>query len=121
MAACTVFQFTCCGMDFALRPMALTFTDFLSQCGRYLPGGSAMWSKIKLLFGVSMVTLSLTMTVDSSSAQDNTLDDAGRTTTALQNDNDGFDLGWIGLAGLLGLAGLMPRDQPNRNGNDVKR
>ncbi|MBB4001615.1 WGxxGxxG family protein [Aurantimonas endophytica] len=29
--------------------------------------------------------------------------------TTNQNDDDGFDLGWLGLIGLLGLAGLAGR------------
>jgi hypothetical protein len=37
---------------------------------------------------------------------------AGQTTAAVDHDDDGFDLGWIGLLGLLGLAGLRRREQP---------
>ena len=31
-------------------------------------------------------------------------------TTGAIGDNDGFDMGWLGLLGLIGLAGLMRRD-----------
>ena len=34
----------------------------------------------------------------------------GATTTEVENDNDdGFDFGWLGLLGLLGLTGLKKR------------
>ncbi len=35
------------------------------------------------------------------------------TTTTVDRDND-HDYGWIGLAGLLGLAGLMPKKKDDR-------
>lgn len=34
------------------------------------------------------------------------------TATARDRDNRGFDWGWLGLFGLIGLAGLMKRDRP---------
>ena len=80
-----------------------------------------MWRKFKVLFGVSVVTLSLGMTVASSFGQDTIQNDTGRSTTNVRDDNDGFDFSWIGLIGLVGLAGLMPRDQRNRNGQETGR
>jgi len=41
-------------------------------------------------------------------------DNAGTTTTMGDGQDDGFDMGWIGLLGLLGLLGLKGRDN-NRN------
>lgn len=80
-----------------------------------------MWRKIKVVFVISIVTLSLGMTISSSFAQDTTRDEVGARTTTTRADNDGFDLGWIGLAGLVGLVGLMPRDRHVRNDHDLKR
>lgn len=37
-----------------------------------------------------------------------------RATAANDNDNDGFDWGWLGLAGLLGLAGMRSRTGERR-------
>ena len=36
-----------------------------------------------------------------------------------RNANDGFDLGWIGLAGLLGLGGLMGRNHERVSHDNV--
>jgi MYXO-CTERM domain-containing protein len=33
------------------------------------------------------------------------------TTTTVEDDNDGFDWGWLGLLGLLGLAGLARKPE----------
>ena len=76
-----------------------------------------MWHKIKLVFVVSVVSLSLGMTVASSSAQDTMRDGVrpGTTTVSDVNDN-GFDMGWLGLVGLAGLIGLMPRDRQEHRG-----
>jgi hypothetical protein len=80
-----------------------------------------MWRKTKVVFAVSIVSLSLGLTLASSFAQDRARDEVGATTTTTRDDNRGFDLGWIGLAGLAGLAGLMPRDRHDRRNNDLKR
>ncbi len=80
-----------------------------------------MWRKIKVVVAVSVVSLSLGMTISSSFAQDSTRDGVGARTTTTRDNNNGFDLGWIGLAGLAGLVGLMPRDRHDRNDNDMKR
>jgi MYXO-CTERM domain-containing protein len=40
-----------------------------------------------------------------------TVDD--RANDAVDNDDDGFDMGWLGLLGLLGLAGLTGRNRPH--------
>ena len=83
-----------------------------------------MWRKFKVVFAVSVVTLSLGMTISSSFAQDRTRDAVDARTTTTHDDDDGFDLGWIGLAGLAGLVGLMPRDRNDRHDrkdHDLKR
>jgi hypothetical protein len=81
----------------------------------------AMWRRIKVVFAVSIFTLSLGMTISSSYAQDGTRGGVGAGTTITRDDNDGFDLGWIGLAGLAGLIGLMPRDRHDGRDHDLKR
>ena len=74
-----------------------------------------MRRKIKLFVAGSIVTLSLGLTVSSMNAQDNRNDGVGsNTATTTRSDNDGFNLGWIGLAGLAGLIGLIPRDRTDR-------
>ena len=40
-----------------------------------------------------------------------TSDGVGTTTTTTENNNDGFDWGWLGLLGLAGLAGLKGKDK----------
>ena len=80
-----------------------------------------MWRTIKVVFVVSIITLSLGMTIAGSFAQDGTRDEVGSRTTTMRDDDDGFDLGWIGLAGLAGLFGLMPRDRHDRKDHDLKR
>ena len=80
-----------------------------------------MWRKIKVVFAVSVITLSLGMTMASSFAQDRTNDEVGTNMATARDDNDGFELGWIGLAGLAGLVGLMPRDRKDRHDHDLKR
>lgn len=80
-----------------------------------------MWRKIKVVFAVSVITLSLGMTISSSFAEDKTRDEVGGRTTTTRDHNDGFELGWIGLAGLAGLIGLMPRDRRDRKDHDLKR
>jgi len=80
-----------------------------------------MWRKIKVVVAVSIVTLSLGMTVSSNYAQEYVSDEVGSNATTARNDNDGFNLGWIGLAGLAGLVGLMPHDRRDRTDHDLKR
>lgn len=51
-------------------------------------------------------------------AQTTVAPDAGTTTTAPIEDDDndrGFDGGWLGLLGLIGLAGLMGKKSPDRD------
>ena len=57
-----------------------------------------------------ILALAVTAACSVAAAQDNagTRDDVNRT-TATRSDDDGFDMGWLGLIGLAGLAGLMPR------------
>ena len=80
-----------------------------------------MWRTIKVVWAVSVVTLSLGMTVSNAFGQDNTRDDSRATTTTTRDKNEGFELGWIGLAGLAGLVGLMPRDRRSGTEHDAKR
>lgn len=79
-----------------------------------------MWHNTKLVFAGSIVTFSLSMTLASSFAQDTTRDAIGARTTTTRDNNDGFNLGWIGLAGLAGLVGLMPRDRGVRHDQNIK-
>lgn len=39
---------------------------------------------------------------------------AGTSNATNDRDRNGFDFGWLGLAGLLGLTGLMPRSRDDR-------
>lgn len=84
-------------------------------------GGVAMWRNIKVVFAASVVTLSLGMTIASSFGQSTTRDNDGVRTTTTRDNNDGFNLGWMGLIGLAGLVGLMPRTRRDHNEHDLKR
>ena len=61
------------------------------------------------ILGVALATA----TFSDVSGQDdyNTGNNAPAATQPDRADDDGFDMGWIGLAGLLGLLGLMKRDR----------
>ena len=49
------------------------------------------------------------LTVVSTPAQNNANTNVGGTTRTVERDDDGFDLGWLGLLGLAGLAVLMKK------------
>ena len=80
-----------------------------------------IWHKIKALFVLSILTLSLGMTFSSAFAQDRNVNDVGTGMNTTRVADEGFDFGWIGLAGLAGLVGLMPHDRADRRVNELKR
>jgi hypothetical protein len=57
--------------------------------------------------------LAVVLSVPNAFGQDVATSNRGGATTgdSARADDEGFDLGWIGLAGLAGLAGLLRRDQ----------
>lgn len=68
--------------------------------------------------GASVLALGLAVLPSAlpASAQTNTqTDPVVPTTTNIENDDDGFDWGWLGLLGLIGLAGLKGRDRDTSN------
>ncbi|MBD2234301.1 WGxxGxxG family protein [Phormidium tenue] len=72
--------------------------------------------------GALAVSLAVLPSILPASAQTNTGGDGigttsdGIDTTTTTNDNDdGFDWGWLGLIGLAGLAGLKGRDREHDN------
>ncbi|MCI0755685.1 WGxxGxxG family protein [Teichococcus vastitatis] len=58
----------------------------------------------KILCAVALLSM---LAIVPAAAQTGTGPMTGTTTT--QDDDDGFDLGWLGLLGLAGLAGLAGR------------
>ena len=68
-----------------------------------------MYKNLRRSMKIAFLTLSLLapVAINSASAQE-----AGNRQSAARDD-DGFDLGWMGLAGLIGLAGLagLSRDR----------
>lgn len=79
-----------------------------------------MWTKLAIW--VPTVVVSLALTFAPVIAQDTQDRDVGaRTTTVETDDDDGPDLGWLGLIGLLGLAGLMRRDRDVHTHRDTHR
>jgi MYXO-CTERM domain-containing protein len=68
-----------------------------------------MWMKLTL---VPTVIVSVALTFAPVFAQDTQdRDVAPRTTTAVSDDDDGPEYGWLGLLGLVGLGGLLRRDR----------
>ena len=79
-----------------------------------------MWTKLAIW--VPTVIVSLAMTFAPVFAQDTELrDDGARTTAAVEDEDDGPDLGWLGLIGLVGLGGLMRRDRDVHTHRDTHR
>ncbi|MBD1914693.1 MULTISPECIES: WGxxGxxG family protein [Cyanophyceae] len=62
----------------------------------------------------SILPASAQTTTGSDGVGTTTTDGIGTTTTTNDN-NDGFDWGWLGLIGLAGLAGLKGKDRDNDN------
>lgn len=69
-----------------------------------------MTQRLWNFFGVGLLSIALSTTwlAHPASAQ---VDEGLGTNRVVQNDDDGFDWGWLGLLGLIGLAGLMRRDR----------
>jgi MYXO-CTERM domain-containing protein len=68
-----------------------------------------MWIGLTL---VPTVIVSVALTFAPVFAQDTQDRDAAlRTTTAVSDDDDGPNYGWLGLLGLVGLGGLLRRDR----------
>ena len=65
--------------------------------------------------------LAIFLLAASANAQDTTTSGAntGTSSRAVDNDDEGFDMGWLGLLGLAGLTGLMGRDKHNHNDRNV--
>lgn len=69
------------------------------------------------IIGASALAASLAVLPLNVSAQGQTTDGTGTTTTtgvyndAANNNREGFDWGWLGLLGLLGLAGLAGKNR----------
>ncbi|HJQ81369.1 MAG TPA: WGxxGxxG family protein [Lacipirellulaceae bacterium] len=79
-----------------------------------------MWTKLAIWVPTVVVSLALTFApVIAQDTQDR--DVAARTTAVETEDDDGPDLGWLGLIGLLGLAGLMRRDRDVHTHRDTHR
>jgi hypothetical protein len=65
----------------------------------------------------SLLAILVAGTVFAQDSRVNTVDTLGDRATngAVTRDDDGFNIGWLGLIGLLGLGGLMPRDRHDRD------
>ena len=57
---------------------------------------------------------------DTTPAPTTTMDNDSAT-DRVDDDDDGFDMGWIGLLGLVGLAGLAGRNRRHVNGTTTSR
>ena len=45
----------------------------------------------------------------------------GEMSSETRDDDDGFDMGWLGLLGLAGLLGLKRKDNDHLNNNNNRR
>jgi len=79
-----------------------------------------MNTKLSKLVGVTALSLGLAVLPATIASATTTTDTTGTSTTtdtrtAVDNNDDGFDWGWLGLLGLLGLAGLTRKqEEPTR-------
>lgn len=78
----------------------------------------------KIWAGLVAISLAAVPLALPASAQTDT-PDTTTTTPTYQDENRGFDWGWLGLLGLIGLAGLSRKSEPTRTSyqdpNEVSR
>lgn len=75
-----------------------------------------MFQALRVAIVASAISITAWIGAVSAFAQDRDNTGGATTTTrTVREDDDGFDMSWIGLLGLAGLAGLIPRNRNDRH------